>query len=202
MKNLSTAQRSLLICCTVAGLVLGAALASADFNWDKLKSKEAEQEEVIPDDRYAIYREIMDTAKKNNPKLTSMELLEIAQSVYQSSLEFDMDYKLILAVIKKESHFRIKAVSSKGAQGLMQVMPKTGQICAKELGLENYQLTDISTNIRLGTYYLKQLMDRYEDQHSALTAYNRGPTGLKRYITRTGTSESKYSQDILGYVHP
>jgi soluble lytic murein transglycosylase-like protein len=82
---------------------------------------------------------------------------------------------LVKAVIAAESAFRSDAVSHKGAQGLMQLMPETAQ----EMGVENP--FEPGQNVRGGTTYLRTLIDRYGDLGRALAAYNAGPTAVDRY---------------------
>jgi soluble lytic murein transglycosylase-like protein len=81
-----------------------------------------------------------------------------------------LDNKLVRAVIEQESAYRPCAVSSKGAQGLMQLMPDTAGL----LGVQDP--FDPKENIDAGTKYLKQLLDKYKgDVAQALGAYNAGP---------------------------
>ena len=80
-----------------------------------------------------------------------------------------LDPNLIRAVIRVESSFRTDAVSSAGAQGLMQLMPGT----AREVGVDDP--FDPHQNVRGGATYLKRQLQRFGDIRLALAAYNTGP---------------------------
>jgi hypothetical protein len=82
---------------------------------------------------------------------------------------------LVKAVIAAESAFDSQAVSHKGAQGLMQLMPDT----AARMGVDNP--FEPAQNVRGGTTYLRAMIDRYGDLSRALAAYNAGPTAVDRY---------------------
>jgi soluble lytic murein transglycosylase-like protein len=87
-----------------------------------------------------------------------------------------IDPDFINSVIRAESGFNSRAVSKKGAQGLMQLMPQT----ASQLGVTNS--LDPNANIEGGTKYLRELLEKYNfDVAKALAAYNAGPRRVEQY---------------------
>ncbi len=90
------------------------------------------------------------------------------------------------AIIRQESAFASDALSPKGAMGLMQIMPDTGKMIAKELSVRlnnSNQLLDTDTNIRFGISYLSKVLNRF-DQNTALAsaAYNAGSHRVKSWL--------------------
>lgn len=90
--------------------------------------------------------------------------------------QFRLEEALVNAVIKVESDYNPRAVSRKGAQGIMQLMPQT----ARELKVNDP--LNPEDNIRGGTRYLRQMLDRFKGNLDlALAAYNAGPTAVSRH---------------------
>lgn len=96
--------------------------------------------------------------------------------ILQAADDHDIEPALIRAVILAESNYNPKAVSKKGARGLMQLMPRT----AAALGVVD--LFDPADNINGGVKYLRQLLDRFDnDTRLALAAYNAGSRHVRNY---------------------
>lgn len=104
---------------------------------------------------------------------TRAEIVNMAKKV---ASKYDLDHKLLLSIMKQESGFNPNAVSSCGAQGLMQLMPST----AKGLGVTNP--FDPMQNIEGGAKYIKGLLNKYRGNLVlALAAYNAGPANVNKY---------------------
>lgn len=114
-----------------------------------------------------------------------------------------MDYvePVVAAVIQQESAGNPKAVSGKGARGLMQLMPATAKDIAKELGIEDYDLEDPDVNILFGSYYLKKMLKEFDgDLELALTAYHSGPGRVKNLLKIHDATTLKEIRPYLGPV--
>jgi|HubBroStandDraft_6_1064221.scaffolds.fasta_scaffold00181_28 soluble lytic murein transglycosylase-like protein len=102
--------------------------------------------------------------------------LDLSEVVKAASGTYDLNPDLVNSVIRAESGFNVRAVSPKGAQGLMQLMPQT----ASELGVRD--AFDPRANVDAGARYLHELLVRYNfDLVKALAAYNAGPQRVEQY---------------------
>jgi soluble lytic murein transglycosylase-like protein len=119
----------------------------------------------------------------------------IGHTVRKAAEKYNLPPELINAVIRAESNFEVQAVSSAGAQGLMQLMPAT----AKELGVINP--FDIEQNIDGGARYLRKMLDRFGGSvRKALAAYNAGPGTVSKYGGRVPYPETRqYVQRVLRF---
>ncbi len=109
------------------------------------------------------------------PRTAPLPKREIADLVNQTARRHDVDPLLVHSVIQVESAYNTRAVSPKGAEGLMQLMPGT----ARMLGVSDS--FDPGQNIEAGVKYLKYLQSVYKDDRLALAAYNAGPGAVEKY---------------------
>ncbi|HUC30411.1 MAG TPA: lytic transglycosylase domain-containing protein [Candidatus Acidoferrum sp.] len=119
-------------------------------------------------------------AKRANPAgaggFPARPKTDLGDVVNQASGRYRLDPDLVNSVINAESGFNVRAVSPKGAQGLMQLMPST----AAQLGVPN--AFDPEANVDGGTRYLRELLERYNfDLVKALAAYNAGPQRVEQF---------------------
>ena len=115
------------------------------------------------------------------------EGLTILRKVHYEARRADLDPQLVLALIQVESNFDRFAISSAGAQGLMQIMP----FWLDEIGKPEDNLFDIATNLRFGCTILKIYLEREKgDMHRALARYN-GSVGKHWYPRRVYTALRK-----------
>ena len=109
--------------------------------------------------------------------------------IRQQAREKRLDPALIAAVIYQESKFRDRT-SHAGARGLMQITPGTARFIAKRSGGIRFVEDDLATpqiNIAYGSFYLRYLLDRYEDNRKlAIAAYNAGLTNVDRWVRQAG----------------
>ena len=102
-------------------------------------------------------------------------------TIKAESAKNNLDPYLVASLIRQESEFNPSAISYANAYGLMQLLPSVGKAMAREEGMshfQTFQLLDPETNIRLGTRYLRQMLDHFGGvQEYALAAYNAGDSG-------------------------
>src|SRR6185369_5961609 len=151
------------------------------------------------DSRFKVF---MRDIKKDHKLRTAFKLPGFARNpaefepiISSCSRQYGVDSSLVKAVIHAESGYNPSAVSPKGAQGLMQLMPKTAQ------GLKVADSLNPSDNIRGGVRYLKFLLDTFKgDESLALAAYNSGLGSVAKYGGIPPYQETRnYVTKVLSY---
>jgi soluble lytic murein transglycosylase-like protein len=134
-----------------------------------------------------VRRELTATPKPAKPAPEA-----ISNLVDQSARVHGVDPLLVQSVIQVESNYDTYAVSPKGAEGLMQLMPQTSRM----LGVGN--AFDPGENIEAGVRYLRYLQDLYKDDRLALAAYNAGPAAVEKFKTIPPFPETRKYVERVG----
>ena len=179
---------------------------------NNIKNNKIDNGQIIDEDTFngkisfGVYDDITNNLINNFAKAinaykkTSADFPNTYDSIInEASKKYSVPENLIKAVIKQESNYMPNAISSKGAIGLMQIMPSTGAL----LGIEDKEsLKDPYTNIMTGTKYLSQMLNRYDGRLDlSLSAYNAGPNLVDKLQRIPNIDETKnYVKNIIGYI--
>jgi soluble lytic murein transglycosylase len=152
-------------------------------------------------ERESLKSFIVAYAEINNlDNLSSSDYDLLAREVIKAARKYDIDPMLVLSVITVESSFDKDAVSSKGAVGLMQLMPYTAKNLCLEMGMSerNCKTSDVKANILIGTYYLSKLSSKYNNNMKHyLAAYNCGPSEVDRMLNEKEHVPTEFYSKIL-----
>jgi soluble lytic murein transglycosylase-like protein len=125
----------------------------------------------------------------------------MATLIHDIALREGIDPDLAYRLVKIESAFNPRAVSSAGAIGLAQVMPATARFYDRSI--TTARLMDPETNLRIGFRYLRYLLDRFDwDLRLALLAYNRGPGRVGQLLARGEDPGNGYATSITRGYQP
>lgn len=179
---------------------------------NNIKNNKIDNGQIIDEDTFngkisfGVYDDITNNLINNFAKAinaykkTSADFPNTYDSIInEASKKYSVPENLIKAVIKQESNYMPNAISSKGAIGLMQIMPSTGAL----LGIEDKEsLKDPYVNIMTGTKYLSQMLNRYDGRLDlSLSAYNAGPNLVDKLQRIPNIDETKnYVKNIIGYI--
>jgi soluble lytic murein transglycosylase-like protein len=169
----------------VVGTVTRLYLSDTASGYIEIPTSEIERFEV---DTAAVPVQVQPPAQRNVPPTSNpvaampsapppvLDRAALGQVINGVGEKHQIDPDFISSVIRAESGFNSRAVSKKGAQGLMQLMPDT----ASQLGVTNS--FDPKANVEGGTKYLRELLEKYNyDVAKALAAYNAGPQRVEQY---------------------
>ena len=106
------------------------------------------------------------------------------EEIVTYATKYSVKPQIVISIIKAESGFRFDAKSSRGAIGLMQIMPQTAQFVCEKIGEEYLEekLLQPEFNIMVGTYYFSYLNLKFKDLKTTLCAYNAGEGNVKKWL--------------------
>jgi len=145
----------------------------------------------------AVIHKVAQHLKDKRAELGGGNLQVVANTIWRESQDRNVDYRLVLALMEVESGYRSHVISPDGSRGIMQLKPATARAIAREADLSykgRVDLFDPRTNIRIGVYFLSQLLDEFKTVRKALYAYNVGPNRAKRSIAKLPMHKDPNSQ--------
>lgn len=193
-------------------LISSEGLASKLYYYEDPETGEKIFSNIAWDENFKIYmklpkRSINPNPNQNQKNLSSLSLLKLKAGQREDPLsekfhkifeevakEFNLDPHLLKAMAKVESNFNPRAISPKGAMGVMQLIPSTARL----VGVSDP--FDPIENIYGGAKYLRQLLNEFGDLKLSLAAYNAGPEAVRRYRGIPPYPETiNYVQNVLQY---
>lgn len=186
-------------------------------NWMRGKSSdELAAAAVLASDWGMADRAIFAAGKSDSPRAITLRFPVLYRSdVARASMENRIEPAWIYGVMRRESAYIQNVRSGAGAVGLMQLMPRTAKYVAGLQGKRNWKgdLTDAATNIGFGTYYLRHVMNKFDDHQVLATAsYNAGPSRVDQWLrdesvdadiwidTIPFTETRRYVRAVLAYA--
>ena len=125
--------------------------------------------------------------------------LNYSEYIITYSKLYNLDPVLVASLINEESSFDKNALSSRGAMGLMQLMPQTAKYVCDLINedYKNVNLFDPETNIKIGCYYLGYLTEKFDNTTSVLCAYNAGEYTVRLWLAgKDNSSDGKTLYNI------
>lgn len=145
-----------------------------------------------------LYNRSIEVVKHAVPNYFALDLPELPRAYWEAlfprpywndlkrfSTRNELDPYLVASLIRQESEFNPGAVSNKNAVGLMQLLPKTGKLVAKEEKLRHFRANQLlmpSVNLQLGTKYFRTMVNKFGSFEYALAAYNAGDDRVKDWL--------------------
>jgi len=174
----------------------------------KIKKKSINGNEINNNKKYFIYIAIallliVLTIDNSSTVIKRIYPLKYKEFVFKYAYEYGIDPYLVFAVIKAESSFNPKARSGKNAIGLMQITEQTGMWGAETIGIEGFSQEDLydpETNIRIGCWYIRQLMNEFSNRIDlVLAAYNGGSGNVSEWLKNIEYSKTGQELDVIPF---
>lgn len=194
---------ALIVGAVVIGLIIG--LTAGFFLWHQEEVTGTEDPVTITDDKVvygtadgrvfdAEVNWIASDAPEEFKPLDVPMSDDLQEFVYDLCYAYDLNWKLVIALIEQESEFETNVISDTGDYGLMQINKSNHEWLSETLGVTDF--LDAKQNIRAGVFVLRKLFEKYDSTSKVLMAYNMGE-GTAQNLWDAGITQSKYSQEVL-----
>jgi len=150
-------------------------------------------------EKTVIIEKTVSYLKERKPGVPEDRIKIIANSVYEESKKHDLDYRLVLAIMKIESNYKNEAVSRTG-RGLMQINPRSAKAIGRQSGIDIKGakcLHEPEKNIKLGVSYLSKMNSMFENIVSALHAYNAGPGKVQKPQNQQKAQTTSFTRKVM-----
>jgi soluble lytic murein transglycosylase len=152
-------------------------------------------------DRWGLHdRAIYSAGKAEQKRAIGLRFPVLYRSaVARAAQENRLDPALVMGVMRRESAYIADVQSGAGAIGLMQLMPRTAKFVADLKGLDNWRgdLTDADTNIGFGSFYLRHVLDKFNNHIAMATAgYNAGPHRVTSWLPEQAMDADRWIDTI------
>lgn len=181
------------LCIAIVTLLLVAGVLTAGYCASGVMIEDTASEKAV------IIEKTVSYLQERKPGVPLDRIKVIANSVYDESKKYDLDYRLVLAIMKVESNYKNEAVSRTG-RGLMQINPRSARALARQSGVElkgTKCLHEPEKNIKLGVSYLSKLHSMFENIVSALHAYNAGPGRVQKPQNEQKAQTTAFTRKVM-----
>lgn len=147
-----------------------------------------------------VTHSIVQCLEEEKANVGGEKLQQIAHTILVESERYNVDYRLMLALIKVESNFVFNAVSSRGARGFFQIKPSLARYVSDDVGIQwrgAKTLDEPVKNVKFGVYIFSKLVEDFDNLKMALHAYHVGPSRLKSLISARKILDRTYSDLVL-----
>ena len=127
---------------------------------------------------------------------------KVKDYISASCSRYEIDENLVIAIAYVESKFDANSTSTKGAIGVMQIMPSTAKFIIKKYAIVGLNdLFNAKTNIEIGVMYLKYLFDKYGDEIIVVASYNAGEGNVQKWLENGSINVEKIPyKETYNYV--
>jgi len=183
------------------GVTLGKVIAEGELVSQVVPAKPTRIRDIGAVRKEDAVGRLADYIRDESTDLQEDQARSISEILIDESDRYNVDYRLVLALVKVESNFKCGAISKKGARGLLQIKPYFAKYVAEDTGVGwqgHKTLDEPEKNIKIGIHILSNLIEDFQSIHMAIHAYHVGPTKLRQMLAKSKAPKEHYVNLVLG----